>query len=272
MDKQTCPRCQTVNDSGAGVCSKCSLDLGLFDYIIACLTGDIPLIESKMILEPGELAYFDSEVSMLAQKTETLVKHNFLGTRVRLGGMPIYFGQSSPQKESSEVLVDAGSGEFTLTNRRIVVVSDKQTFSVPLSKIVDFEHYGSGVQIFVDGKHSGIIYQVINPWQLWILLFALLKAKGLKPSTEAEKREVNEFVLHIISETKSVQKASERAEWIETVFYSAPATCIWLILCPPIGLWSLWKSDFSMFHKAIWAIVGLYSLGKWSLLFQQITG
>jgi len=87
-------------------------------------------------------------------------------------------------------MVDAGSGEFVLTNGRILVRSDTDTFSIPLSKIVDFEHYGPGIQVFVEGKHGGLVYLVDDPWRLWILLFAILKNKGgLNPSNEAEAQE-----------------------------------------------------------------------------------
>ncbi len=272
MDQQSCPRCQAINDPGVETCPKCGLDLELFNYVFDCLTGQIPQISSKTILEPSEMAYFTSDVTMLAQRTETLTKHNFIGSRVRLGGMPIYFGQSTPQKESSEILADAGSGQFTLTNHRIIVVSDKETFSIPLSKVVDFEHYGSGIQIFVEGKHGGMIYQVERPWQLWILLFALLKSKGLKPSSEAETEELRHFALHVCEEVKGVQTASQRQEWIDTLFHNDISTCLWTVIVPPVGLYLVWKSDFSWFHKMVWTLVGLYSLGRWSIFVQGITG
>lgn len=267
-DNEICPRCQTVNRSGADICSKCSLDLSLFNYVMDSLTGHIPQIASPIILEPGEMAYFASPVSMTAQKTETLTKHNFIGSRVRLGGLPVYFGQSTPHKQSSEVMVDAGTGDFTLTNRFIIVVSDKETFSIPLSKIVDFEHYGSGIQIFVEGKHGGIIYTVSNPWRLWILLFGLLKAKGINPSNDAEAQELRHFALHIAEETQAGEKTVERGEWIQTIFKSDPATIAWLIICPPVGFYCLWQnSRFGLFTKAILAILGLYTLGRWIQFF-----
>ncbi len=268
-DNNTCPRCQTSNSLDVETCSKCGLNLRLFDFIMNCLMGHIPQISSPVILEPGELPYFASDVSMLAQKTETLTKHNFIGSRVRLGGMPVYFGQSRPAKESHEVLADAGSGQFTLTNHRIIVVSDKQTFSIPLSKIVDFEHAGGGIQIFVEGKHGGIIYQVSDPWQLWILLFSLLKSKGITPSNQAQTEELRHFALHICEETTAGEKTAERAEWIETIFKSDPATIIWLIAFPPVGFYCLWQnSRFGIFTKAIFAVVGLYALGRWIEFFR----
>lgn len=261
---ERCPKCQTINDPDATICHQCGLDLELFNYVFNCLTGNIPQISSKTILESGETAYFTSGVSMLAQKTETLTKHYFLGSRVRLGGMPVYFGQSTPQKQSSEVLADAGSGEFTLTNRRIIVTSSKDTFSIPLSKIVDFEHAHGGIQVFTEGRNGGLIYQIDRPWQLWILLFALLKAKGITPTNDHESEELRHFALHVCEEVKGVQKTTERQEWIQTAFHSDPATIIWLIACPPIGFYCLWQnSRFGMFTKAILAILGLYALGRW---------
>jgi len=268
-EEQTCPRCQISNSLDAEACPKCGLNLRLFDFIMNCLMGHIPQVSSPAILEPGELPYFASDVHMLAQRTETLTKHNFIGTRVRLGGMPVYFGQSTPQKQSSEILADAGSGEFTLTNHRIIVVSDKETFSIPLSKIVDFEHYGSGIQIFVEGKHGGMIYQVSDPWQLWILLFALLKSKGITPTNEAQTEELRHFALHICEETTANQTASQRAEWVETIFHSDPATFIWLIICPPVGFYLLYQNiSLGMFTKAVLGCVGLYALVKWIEFFR----
>ena len=234
-----------------------------------CLMGHIPQISSPVILEPGELPYFASPVTMLAQRTETLTKHNFIGSKIRWGGLPIYFGQSRPQKETAEVLADAGSGEFTLTNQRIIIRGDKETFSIPLSKIVDFEHYGSGIQIFVEGKHGGMIYQVSDPWQLWILLFALLKAKSITPSNEAQTEELRHFALHICEETQAGEKTAERGEWIDTIFKTDAATFIWLIICPPVGFYCLWQnSRFGMFTKAALGCVGLYALVKWIEFFR----
>ncbi len=268
-NKQICPKCRATNDSSAANCSKCSLDLTLFNYVVSCLTGNIPTVGSPTILEPGEVAYFASPVTMTAQKTETLTKHNFIGTRVRLGGLPVYLGQSTPHKDSSEILADAGSGEFVLTNQRIVVTSDKGSFDIPLSKIMDFEHYGPGIQIFVEGKHGGIIYQVSDPWRLWILLFTMLKAKGgLNPSNEAEAQELRHFALHIAEETQANQQTAERHEWIHTLFQSDPATFLWLVIFPPVGFYCLWRNtSFGMFTKALLAIVGLYALGRWVQLF-----
>jgi hypothetical protein len=268
---ETCPKCQAVNDPGATACSKCGLDLTLFNFIMACLTGNIPTVASPTILESGEVAYFASPVTMLAQKTDVSVKRNFIGTRVNFSGMPIYLGRSTPHKESSEVLIDAGSGEFVLSNQRVIVTSDKGSFDIPLSKIMNFEHYGSGIQIFNEGRHGGIIYQVNDSWRLWILLFTMLKAKGgLNPSNEAEAQELRHFALHVCEEVKGVQTASNRQEWIETLFHNDISTCLWSVIVPPVGLYLVWKSDFSWFHKVVWILIGLYCLGRWSMFFQGI--
>ncbi len=272
MDQQSCPRCQAINDPGVETCRQCGLNLELFEYIMNCLQGRIPQISSPVILEPGESAYFASPVTMQAQKTETSTKHYFLGTRVRLAGMPVYLGQSTPAKESHEILAAAGSGEFVLTNRRIVITSDKQTFSLPLSEVIDFEHAGGGIQIFAQGRHGGIIYQVERQWQLWILLFSLLKSKSITPTNEAQADELRHFALHICEHVKGVEKTSERQEWVQTVFHSDISTCLWTVIVPPLGLYLVWKSDFSWFHKIVWTLVGLYSLGRWSMFFQGIAG
>jgi hypothetical protein len=134
---------------------------------------------------------------------------------------------------------------------------------------VDFEHYGSGIQIFVEGKHGGMIYQVSDPWQLWILLFALLKSKGITPTNEAQTEELRHFALHICEETTANQTASQRAEWVETIFHSDPATFIWLIIGPPVGFYLLYQNvSFGMFTKAVLGCVGLYALVKWIEFFR----
>ncbi len=233
-----------------------------------CFSGSIPEISVSVILKPGEVAYFSCRVSILAQKTDVSVKRNFIGTRVNFSGMPIYLGRSTPHKESSEVLIDAGSGELVLTDQRIIVVSDKANYNIPLNKVMDFQHYGDAIQIFNEGPHGGIIYRVDNPWRLWVLLFTKLKVEAgnlqLKPSNPTQLEEQRQFVLHVIEEIETTNKTIQTHQWKETFLESDAATFLWLIVCPPVGFYCLWRNtNFGMFTKAILAIVGLYALGKW---------
>jgi hypothetical protein len=274
-DKRKCPRCETNNELHANNCSKCSLDFKFLDYTILCFSGQIPReISVSAVLKPGEIPYYSSSVTMLNEKTEVSVKRNYLGTRVSFAGMPIYIGQSSPQKESYEVLVDAGAGEFVMTNQRVIVVGSKANYNIPLNKIMDFGFYGNAVQIFDEGRHGGTIYKVGDPWRLWVILFALLKIEpsgNLLKTTDWNQiaQEDRQFILHLCEQIEKGQKIARNRELRKTFLESSPATIIWLIVCPPVGFYSLYQNtDFGGFMKLLLTIGGLYCLGKWISFFQ----
>jgi hypothetical protein len=239
-----------------------------------CFSGQIPEDTSaSILLKAGEVAYYSSQVNMLAEKTETTTKRNYIGSRVKFAGMPIYFGQSRPQKETSEVLADMGSGEFVITSQRIIIVANKANFSISLNQIIDFEHYGDAIQIFNEGPHSRLIYQVNDPWRLWVLLFTKLKVERgnlwLKTTDPTQLGEEMQFVLHICEEIEESKKAVRNREWKQMFLGSNPATFIWLIICPPVGFYCLYRnSSLGMFTKATWGCVGLYALVKWIELFR----
>jgi hypothetical protein len=275
-DKRKCPRCDTINDFNANNCSKCSLDFNFLDYTVRCFSGRIPQETSvSAVLKPGEIPYYSSNVTMLNEKTEVSVRRNYLGTRFSFAGVPLYVGQSSPQKESHEILVDAGSGEFVITNQTVIIVGGKANYNIPLSKIMDFGFYGNAVQIFNEGRHGGTIYKVGDPWRLWVILVTILKvvpSGNLLKTTDWHEigQEDQQFILHLCEQIEQGQKITRNRELTKTFLESSPATVIWLILCPPIGFYSLYKNtDFGGFMKLLLTVGGLYSLGKWISFFNK---
>ena len=124
-----------------------------------CLAGRIPVLSSVSVnLKRREEAYFESEVSVVQQKTRTVTHRAYGGTRVKIGKMPIYLGGSTPVRTSHEEMVQVGQGRFILTNQRVMLVGTKINYSIPITKINDIEVFGDALQILNEGRFAGRFY------------------------------------------------------------------------------------------------------------------
>lgn len=106
-----------------------------------------------------------------------------------------------------------------------------------------------------------------------MFLFTKLKvepANGfLKTSHWAQVvEEDRKFILHITEKIEEGKRVQRKRELRETFLESSSATIIWLIECPPVGFYSLYKSnDFGGLMKLLLTVGGLYCLGKWISFF-----
>ena len=78
-----------------------------------------------------------------------------LGTRVGIGGFPIYLGgfKSVPKDELREV----GAGELVLTNRRLLFLAGTHTIVIPLDRLLMCEQSNAGLVVSGAGATSSYL-------------------------------------------------------------------------------------------------------------------
>ena len=111
-------------------------------------------------------------------KTQTTTYRGYTGTRVKIGDLPIYLGGSVPQKVSREVLATVGTGNFVITNKRIVLSGTKVNYGVRLDQINDLELFSGAIQIMNEGRYGGRFYMTDDPGRAAAIIHALI---GFQP-------------------------------------------------------------------------------------------
>lgn len=143
-------------------------------FALALSRGELPRIDDPPAqLKRGESCLAAMPVAVLQQKTRTTTHRGFVGTRVKLGGLPIYLGGSTPVRTSREVMEAVGSGTLAVTDQRVLLVGTKLNYSIPLDRILTLELFSNVVQINNEGARSGRFYEVDRPVRLHLLLSAL---------------------------------------------------------------------------------------------------
>jgi hypothetical protein len=140
-----------------------------------CSSGRFPVIANPPVnLKTGEFAHHACPVEVRQLKTETTTYRGYAGTRVKIGDLPIYLGGSVPQKVSREVLATVGTGNFVITNRRIVLSGTKVNYSIRLDQINDMELFSDAIQIMNEGRYGGRFYMMDDPRRAALFLHMLI--------------------------------------------------------------------------------------------------
>jgi hypothetical protein len=251
-----------------------ALESPAYSYVRDCFAGRIPVISSPIILKPGETAYYSSPVSVLEQKTQTTTHRRYVGTRVKIGSVPLYFGGSSPIKESREVISAVGQGLLTVTNLRINLNGAKINYSIPLDSLTDWRMFSDGIQLFNDGARGGRFYLIDDPWRVAVILAAELKMKRLGLSLPdgpftALKPSDQQVIRQILTARERITTEAARSRRHEIWFESRLAVVAWLLLVPPVGFYALWVTQrITLGIKIFLFFVGLVALGKWLAFFR----
>jgi hypothetical protein len=144
------------------------------DELTAATRGYIEDLEQRRVfapvtvpglhLEEGEFAV-RHERTALAEYTRARVGGG-LGTRVRVGGFPIYLGgwKSVPKEE----LRETGTGELVLTNRRLLFLGAR-TLTIPFDKLLTCQQIGDGLVVSESRSKHPHVLVVENPG-LWCFL------------------------------------------------------------------------------------------------------
>ncbi len=139
------------------------------------------VVNAPIVLKKGEQALYTSDVEVLQQKTQKKTFRGYAGTRVKFGKIPVYVGGSAPHTVSQEVIVTVGTGNFTITNKRVVLAGTKINYSIMIDKINGIEQSSDGVQIFDEGSRGGRFYKVDDPMRAAIMLEVLLQKREEVP-------------------------------------------------------------------------------------------
>lgn len=123
---------------------------------------------------PGQPVLFQSAATLSEIRTTT--HRGYAGTRVKVAGMPIYIGGSSPFTKSE--LKETGRGTLVLTTKAVIFQSSTRTQNMPLQRISGLETLADGLQIALDGRAKPFWLGVNNP-VLWSLLIKLATEGGL---------------------------------------------------------------------------------------------
>jgi hypothetical protein len=150
----------------------------------ACSNGRLPVIaDAPIILKRGETAHFVSRVSVVELKTETTTYRGYVGTRFKIGSLPIYLGGSAPSKVSNEVLTPVGEGHLIVTNRRVVLSGTKINYSTRLDQITNWKTFKDAIQILWEGKYGGRFYKMDDPRIPALILQTLLRGVPTRPDS-----------------------------------------------------------------------------------------
>ena len=116
-------------------------------------------------LRAGEFALLNQPATLFEQKTRRI--SSAMGTRIKVGKMPLYLGSSSSSSyETTEPVAD---GELVLTNARAIFLSSKRSAAIALKDIVGLEATLEHVIIHSAKRKNPHVFSVGNP-ALWSLL------------------------------------------------------------------------------------------------------
>src|SRR5208283_3552083 len=119
-------------------------------------SGKFPLISNPPVnLKAGEVAHHVCPVEVRQLKTETKTYRGYGGTKIKIGKIPLFLGGSVPQTVSREVLTSLGTGNFVITNKRVVLSGTKVNYSIKLDQINDLKLFKEGIQIMNEGAYGG---------------------------------------------------------------------------------------------------------------------
>ncbi|MBM4354844.1 MAG: hypothetical protein FJ109_13825 [Deltaproteobacteria bacterium] len=138
--------------------------------------GRVPVVESPSVtLKRGEIAHLQVPVSVIQQKTKTVTRRGYIGTRVKIGGLPIYLGASQPFQTTSEVIMPVGNGQLVMTSQRIVLIGTKLDYSIKLDAVLHVGEFSNAIQLHHEGRYGGRIYKMDEPRRAFLLLKHLLQ-------------------------------------------------------------------------------------------------
>jgi hypothetical protein len=123
-----------------------------------------PVAVPGLHLEHGEFAVRNDPATLAEYRQARL--GGGVGTRVRIGGFPIYLGgwKSVPKEE----LREAGTGNLVLTNRRLLFLGAR-TLTIPFDKLLTCQQIGDGLVVSESRSKHPHALVVENPG-LWCFL------------------------------------------------------------------------------------------------------
>ena len=97
----------------------------------------LPTVPVDVILKKGEEAYFDTEVTFCEERTKRVYQGGSAGTSIRVArGVSFRVGSNKGNAVSEEYLKEIDTGEFIITNKRIVFVGVNKSWNIPMAKLM----------------------------------------------------------------------------------------------------------------------------------------
>ena len=118
-----------------------------------------PLSDVSMQLRHGERAFWEESVALIEPKTVRTYLGAGPSIRITRG---VSFRVNSGRSRSHKELQITDSGQFIITDERIVFVGNSTSFTIPFKKIVATKAHLDSVQINCEGRKSLIFVVVKN--------------------------------------------------------------------------------------------------------------
>jgi len=143
-----------------------------------------PIRPQQALLQRGEVAY--GSVAATLKETQTVgYRSGNSGVSVRvMKGVTIHSGGSHGHAVKGIVAVAAG--ELVITNQRVIFAGDAQSFSLPLSKLINVTNYSDGIAFHED--HKTQLLACSDPFLC--RTFAMTVQKVLQAAAEEAPREL----------------------------------------------------------------------------------
>lgn len=140
-------------------------------------TGAFPEAGTQRIISHADKPVLASCEGRLLEVT-TEQARQYLGTRVKVGGLPIYLGQSA--SKSRTVLKETSQGELALTAKSLIFSGPQRSVDIDLDKIVALDVAVDGVTVSVSGRKKPFIFIVPNGilWGMLLKNLTQMKVEG----------------------------------------------------------------------------------------------
>lgn len=132
----------------------------------------------RAILGKTEFAVLCGTTSMRELATER--RNAGVGTRIKVGGLPIYLGGS--RGISHQVLKEVAEGELVVTNKRLMFIGRDRQIVIPWAKLAGIEAFMDSILVADSGKAKPVMFPVPN---------GLLWAMAIRKLTELDLNDNN---------------------------------------------------------------------------------
>jgi hypothetical protein len=122
-------------------------------------SGAFPIAPTDRIISRPDQPVLASCNGRLLEVT-TAQARQYLGTRIKVGGLPIYLGQSASR--SKTVVKETAQGELAVTAKSLIFSSPQRSVDIDLHKIVALDVALDGVTVSISGRQKPLIFIVPN--------------------------------------------------------------------------------------------------------------
>ena len=143
-------------------------------WIADATSGNIRVPNVGSFIVPRGQKALLAEQSAPASLTSSGAR-NYLGTRVKIGSVPLYFGTS---RSTAKTLRVGASGMLVLTNEGLYFVSTERTVALRIGDIIAAEPTLSSIVVSAKGHSNPTVFAVANS-MLWSTVIRSLASGAL---------------------------------------------------------------------------------------------